>query len=167
MDCAHDKTKKFSAFTWHICKFKSHNLPGFFTVLQLKQQLNLNPLTAVYLENKIPPAIGQRRHVGNHGRDVQVERGLVQIQRGLVHGPVCCYKAVVPHLQPRLRIRIRNLFGSGFNRVSVSGFNRVSGSRCGIQIRIQEGKNNPQNLETLCFEVLDVLFWVLKASSVL
>ncbi len=57
------------------------------------------------------------------------------------------------------RIRI----GSGFNLVirSVSGFGiPIRKSGFGIRIRIQEGKNDP------CFEVLDVLFWELKASSV-
>ncbi len=56
------------------------------------------------------------------------------------------------------RIRIR----SRFNQVSGSG------SVLGIRIQNQEGKNDPhesrKNLEISCFEVLDVLFWELKAS---
>jgi hypothetical protein len=41
---------------------------------------------------------------------------------------------------------IRILIGSGFNQVLGSGF--------GIRIRIQQGKNYPQEIS--CFEVLDV-----------
>ncbi len=67
--------------------------------------------------------------------------------------------------QPGLRIRIP--IGSGFNRVSGSR----SGSVFGIRIRNPDpgGGNDPQKYKKLrisCFEVLDVLFWELKASFV-
>jgi hypothetical protein len=51
------------------------------------------------------------------------------------------------------------------HRVAGSG----SGSAFKLLIRIQEGKNDPQNrksTEFSCFEVLDVLFGGLKAAPV-
>ncbi len=77
--------------------------------------------------------------------------------RGLKIKLSFCYKNV--EVFSGLRIRI--LIGSGFNRVSGPG------SVFGIRIRIQEGKNDLQKWEKseiLCFEVLDVIFWELKAS---
>jgi hypothetical protein len=54
------------------------------------------------------------------------------------------------------------------NLIRIQG-GSVSGSGFAIQIRIQEGKNSFKNIEKVnnfIFEVLDVLFWGLKASPV-
>ncbi len=68
------------------------------------------------------------------------------------------------YFKPVLWIWICIRIGSGFNGVPGS----ISGSGFTVRIRIQEGKNYPQTLKKLYkfhfFEVLDVLFWVLKAS---
>ncbi len=69
-------------------------------------------------------------------------------------------------LFPVFRIRNWIRIGSGFNHVSWS----VSGFGIRLKIRIQEGKKmthkSRKRSEISCFEVLNVLFWGLKDSTV-
>ncbi len=79
---------------------------------------------------------------------------------------VCLLDAMLPQLLPSLRAEILEASGLRIRiriRINLSCWIRI---RIGIQI--QEGKNGPQKKSTefSCFEVLDVLFWGLKASPV-
>ncbi len=96
---------------------------------------------------------------GGEDHSASVHRHLNTIRakyRNMLYIYICTCLVSFPAFKAGLRIRIR--IGSGFNRVSESG----SGSRRAKMTH----KSRKKLRNTSGFEVLDVLFWELKASSV-
>ncbi len=118
----------------------------------------------------VPPFLPHSRNW-----DLEVGRGFTR-QGSAYRCRHCAFSTakkpnIVSHVQAGLRIRIR--IGSGFNRVSGSGFGiwiQDSGSGSRIRNLDPGGQKLPTKVEIFflssCFEVLDVLFWELNASSV-